>query len=115
MGRFEAMSLGWGGASAVSVATGLSRTTIREGVRELREREKQGSVGRGACPPPRWRGNPLVQTDPAIVQALEELVGPADSGRSDVAVTVDAKEHEPVGGGVDRPGSSRVGGTVAGC
>ena len=31
----EALSLGRGGASAVAVATGLSRNTIRSGVREL--------------------------------------------------------------------------------
>jgi hypothetical protein len=33
----EAMSLGWGGVSVVSQATGLSRTTIQTGIRELRK------------------------------------------------------------------------------
>ena len=32
----EAQALGWGGASAVTQATGISRTTIRSGIAELR-------------------------------------------------------------------------------
>ena len=34
----EATALAWGGISAVARATGISRTTIRAGVRELQER-----------------------------------------------------------------------------
>jgi hypothetical protein len=75
------MSLGWGGASVVSMATGLSRTTIREGVRELLEREKTGAASAAArVRRPGGGGKPLVQSDPAIVQALEELVGPQTRG-----------------------------------
>ena len=33
----EARSLGWGGASAVSKATGTSRTTLRAGIAELHQ------------------------------------------------------------------------------
>ena len=33
----EARALGWGGASTVAKATGLSRTTIRAGIAELHE------------------------------------------------------------------------------
>ena len=32
----EAMSLGWGGISAVAEATGISDRTIRNGIRELK-------------------------------------------------------------------------------
>jgi hypothetical protein len=77
----EARSLSWGGISAVAEATGLSRTTIRTGIRELRERE-----GPSAAPPSgRIRragggGKPLTRTDPAIARALEELVGPLTRG-----------------------------------
>jgi hypothetical protein len=35
----EAKAYGWGGIQAVSVATGLSMTTIRKGMDELSERE----------------------------------------------------------------------------
>ena len=71
----EAISLAWGGISAVSMGTGMSRSTIRAGIRELLERERAGA----AVPSMRIRragggGKPLVQTDPAIAQALEDLV-----------------------------------------
>ena len=35
----EALALGWGGISAVSRATGLSRKAISHGIKELREEE----------------------------------------------------------------------------
>jgi transposase-like protein len=78
----EAISLAWGGISAVARGTGMSRSTIRAGIRELREREQAGS---GAAPPTRVRcpgggGKPLVQTDPVITQALEDLVAPQTRG-----------------------------------
>ncbi len=78
----EAMSLAWGGVSAVARGTRMSRSTIRAGIRELREREQQSGV---AVPATRVRrpgggGKPLVQTDPAIVRALEDLVAPQARG-----------------------------------
>jgi hypothetical protein len=78
----EAMSLAWGGISAVAMGTGMSRSTIRAGIRELREREQAGSA---AAASPRIRrsgggGKPLVQTDPAIARALEDLVAPQTRG-----------------------------------
>ena len=77
----EAISLAWGGISAVSMGTGMSRSTIRAGIRELLERERAGA----AVPSMRIRragggGKPLVQTDPAIAQALEDLVAPQTRG-----------------------------------
>jgi hypothetical protein len=77
----EAISLAWGGISAVAMGTGMSRSTIRAGIRELREREQAGA----AVPSTRVRrpgggGKPLVQTDPAIAQALEDLVAPQTRG-----------------------------------
>jgi hypothetical protein len=79
----EAISLAWGGISAVALGTGMSRSTIRAGIRELRERERAG--GGGGVPSMRVRrpgggGKPLVQTDPAITQALEDLVAPQTRG-----------------------------------
>jgi DDE family transposase len=77
----EARSLSWGGISTVAAATGMSRTTIRVGIRELRERDKPGA----APPTSRVRragggGKPLTQTDPTIAAALEELVAPLTRG-----------------------------------
>ena len=37
----EARALGWGGIQAVSAATGLSRATIRTGLRELKHPEAE--------------------------------------------------------------------------
>ncbi len=78
----EAMSLSWGGVSVVAKATGMSRTTIRVGLRELRAREKAA----GAVPPrmgvrrPGGGGKPLTEVDPTIGQALEDLVAPETRG-----------------------------------
>src|SRR3954465_481844 len=54
----EAMALGRGGITAVSAATGMSRTTITRGIRELRgagPRRGRGGPPAGAEPPARWR------------------------------------------------------------
>jgi len=77
----EAVVLARGGISSVAKATGMSRATIRVGIRELRERERSGL----ALPPGRVRrpgggGKPLTQTDPTIVHALEKLVAPETRG-----------------------------------
>ncbi len=78
----EAMSLSWGGVSVVAKATGMSRTTIRVGLCELRAREKAA----GAVPPrmgvrrPGGGGKPLTEVDPTIGQALEDLVAPETRG-----------------------------------
>ncbi len=44
----EAVAMGWGGISAVSRATGLSRKAISHGIKELRERNevRQGRMRR---------------------------------------------------------------------
>src|ERR1700730_15531356 len=72
----EAMTLQRGGVTLVAQATGLSRTTIWAGLRELREPE---AVSAGSEPPQRIRqvgaGRPfLEQTDPTLVKDLEALV-----------------------------------------
>jgi hypothetical protein len=78
----EAISLAWGGISAVAMGTGMSRSTIRAGIRELREREQAGSVTvlSTRVRRPGGGGKPLVRTDPAITQALEDLVAPQTRG-----------------------------------
>jgi hypothetical protein len=77
----EAMSLPWGGISLVASATGMSRTTIRVGVRELRARGKAGAVPTTVrVRRPGGGGKPLTARDPAIRQALDELVAPETRG-----------------------------------
>ena len=75
----EAMELAWGGVTRVAAATGLSRTTITEGIRELKAR------GAGEDPGPRIRRpgggrKPLVNTDPGLAAALDALVEPVTRG-----------------------------------
>lgn len=76
----EASELGCGGVSMVARATGLSRTTIYQGMAELRgdqkspalTRERVRAVG-GGC-------RPLTQKDPQILLLLERLVDPTTRG-----------------------------------
>ena len=80
----EAAELGWGGVSAVASATGLSRTAITAGLRELRRRVEHPD----APVSPRIRrpgGGPkrLTALDPGLLPALEALVDPLTRGDPD--------------------------------
>src|SRR5437868_4574619 len=73
----EALSLGRGGVTAVSVATGLAHSTIRRGIREL--------SGGDALPCGRQRRNGAGRKridvgDPGVKAALERLVEPDSRG-----------------------------------
>ncbi len=75
----EARSLRHGGISKVAKATGLSRTTIHVGFKELES-------GRSSAPPPgriRKKGGgrkPLIHNAPDIIKALDALVEPTTRG-----------------------------------
>src|SRR5450830_782498 len=67
----EAVSLGYGGISAVHLACGLSRQSISNGIREIEEgataqagRIRSSGAGRKS----------ILASDPLLVQALEEMV-----------------------------------------
>jgi len=72
----DAQSLGRGGISLVSAASGLSRTTIHRGLRELQgdliadERVRQAGGGRKR----------IKQQQPAVLRELEQLVAPTTRG-----------------------------------
>lgn len=77
----EARELGYGGISLVARATGLSRVTITNGLKELDPVEEKLSEQ----PSPRLRRpgggrKPLIQSDPALLEALEGLVEPVTRG-----------------------------------
>jgi hypothetical protein len=79
----EAAALGRGGITAVAAATGLSRTTITQGLRELRGTES--AAGDPPLPPGRSRRpgggrKPLTQTDPTLLADLDALVEPTARG-----------------------------------
>ena len=74
----EALAAGWGGIAAVSAATGIARSTIGYGLRELR-----GTAADSALGGIRRKGagrKPLTQTDPTLLSDLEGLVDPATRG-----------------------------------
>ena len=76
----EARELGWGGVTLVAHATGLSRTTITAGLKELalsrRQRIREGQRVRR----PGGGRRPLVVADPRLPSALEALIEPATRG-----------------------------------
>src|SRR5271165_5395307 len=77
----EAMALGWGGISAVAVATGLARNTITAGVRELTRRGEQADVTIDIRLRRRGGGRrPITEVDPQVLRALEEVVNPVTRG-----------------------------------
>jgi len=73
----EALSLGWGGISVVSRATGVSRRAIRQGIKELQE-----PTGTSAGRIRRKGGGrkKTVDKDPSLRQDLERLVEPVTRG-----------------------------------
>ena len=77
-GAAEALAAGWGGIVAVSAATGIARSTIGYGLRELRGEAPDSALG-GV----RRKGagrKPLTQTDPTLLSDLERLVDPQTRG-----------------------------------
>lgn len=75
----EAKALGRGGISIVSKATGMSRTTIHQGMRELSE--LKGSKSQKVRIRTKGGGRkPIIETNPAILSALESLVEPTTRG-----------------------------------
>jgi biotin operon repressor len=77
----EAQSLGWGGISQVSRATGLSRTTIHAGIRLLSESD--GSQTEAQTNRIREVGGGrklLEEQDPMLLGDLESLIEPMTLG-----------------------------------
>ena len=76
----EARELGWGGVTAVSAATGLSRTTITSGLRELKDREAETSAASRRIRRPGGGRKRRTETDPDLRAALSRLVEPTARG-----------------------------------
>ena len=68
----ESRAIGYGGDALVSAATGLARATIRKGRQEL----DVPDVFNGRLRRPGAGRPPLVQVQPGIKEALEQLVDP---------------------------------------
>ena len=76
----EARDHGWGGVTLVARATGLSRTTITAGLRELDLPPKQRLEAAKRVRRPGAGRRRLLEADPALVTALEKLLDPATRG-----------------------------------
>lgn len=73
----EALALGYGGASLVARATGISRSTI---VRGMKEAPGGGSVPEGRVRQPGGGRKRATAIDPSLSVALEQLVDPVSRG-----------------------------------
>jgi hypothetical protein len=76
----EALDQGWGGVTAVANATGLSRTTIIAGLRELALPAKKRAAEADRVRRPGGGRRSLVQSDPGLLTALERLIEPSTRG-----------------------------------
>lgn len=76
----EARELGWGGVCTVAEATGLSRTTITTGLRELTLPARKRAVEGTRIRRPGGGRKPLTQIDPDLLSALESLIEPTTRG-----------------------------------
>ncbi len=73
----EAQALGYGGASLVAEATGISRSTIVRGLKEVRG---GGGAEEGRVRRPGGGRKQSTATNPRLMGALEELVEPVSRG-----------------------------------
>ena len=75
----EALALGWGGITAVSRATGLSRKAIRRGIADL-QAAPPATAGPGRVRRPGGGRKKTVEKDPTLRHDLEALVDPGTRG-----------------------------------
>jgi hypothetical protein len=76
----EARDMGWGGITAVAQATGMSRTTITAGLRELALPEEERVREAGRIRRPGGGRKSVTEIDPGLRAALEALIEPASRG-----------------------------------
>jgi hypothetical protein len=76
----EAKAMGHGGQTIVAQATGLSRRTIYQGLRELQHPAGRGLKASQRVRRPGGGRKPLTHHDPPLLAALEALVEPTSRG-----------------------------------
>jgi transposase len=80
----EALAIGWGGITAVSRATGLSRTVIQNGIKELTGTVPSAAPGR--IRRPGGGRKKTVEIDQSVSTDLEQLVEPVTRGDPESAL-----------------------------
>ncbi len=83
MAAAQAAAYGYGGVTFVAAATGLSRTTIQAGLKELQELKVNPPILPSREQPVRKPGagrKPLTQTDPTLLSDLDQLIDPLTRG-----------------------------------
>ena len=73
----EAQAVGYGGASLVAQATGISRSTVVRGLQEVRRGERPAA---GRIRRPGGGRKPAITVDPGLSAALDHLVEPTSRG-----------------------------------
>src|ERR1039457_3294999 len=99
----EASSLPRGGVSLVAQATGLSRTTIPAGIRELKE-QKRKPLAAGRSRRPGGGRKPLTVHHPDLLKALEQLVEPVVRGDPESFLRWTAKSTRKLAAELKRQG-----------
>jgi len=74
----EALAIGRGGQVAVARATGVSRTTIQQGIRDIRQPALRAGKGRVRLSGGGRKSR--IEMDPALLEDLERLVEPTSRG-----------------------------------
>ncbi|MFH0903073.1 MAG: ISAzo13 family transposase [Pseudomonadota bacterium] len=106
----KALELGRGGVARVHRATGLSRTTIREGVRELKSRRKLPAWGRVRK---EGGGRKSVESqDPALLAALERLLSDSTAGDNMASLRWTLKSTRTLATELKQQGHSAAAATV---
>jgi hypothetical protein len=111
----EACELTWGGVSCVAKATGLSRTTIAAGIKELKTLTGTGAEGTASSRLRRPGGGrkPLDHHDPQLWAALDHLVEPVTRGDPETPLRWTCKSIRRLADELTRQGHPISANTVA--
>ncbi|WP_200250046.1 hypothetical protein [Thiococcus pfennigii] len=92
----ESAELGREGISTAARATGLSRTTIDQGLDELGQRRPGGALRRGRVRHAGAGRKAATEKDPELLSRLEQLVEPTTPGNPESALHWTCKRTRPV-------------------
>jgi Rhodopirellula transposase DDE domain len=109
----EARELAWGGISCVARATGISRTTILAGIRELRIQEASEALPHSGIRRPGAGRKLLVESDPELWDALDALVDPVTRGHPETPLRWTCKSTRKLAEELCRQGHAVSDRTVA--